>query len=344
MRDSKRIKPALALLLAAATLGVAATQAASAAGKEYSPRGQAVYTIVSKWGPHVQEAYKLNAGAWAREMQPLFADLPLATLQKAANATNFTVMNDTLLGAQSKSSISVTPEMLGQITSDLVYVPIVPCRIIDTRLAGGAITANTVRSFDVTAVADYSFQGGAASDCGGAGAAGSFAAAVINFVTVNPSGAGYITAFPFLATQPLAATLNYTVGSVVANSAIVSLDQGASPNELSVYTLAQTHLVADITGYFINPQATQLDCVEVTSAGVDIAAGGTGTQSTANCPIGYEITGGGCSSSTFDGKIVTSRTIENSPTSQSHFCAFRNQGAGTASFVAYGRCCRVPGR
>mgnify|MGYP006173664089 FL=1 len=51
------------------------------------------------------------------------------------------------------------------------------------------------------------------------------------------------------------------------------------------------------------------------------------------------ITGGGCSSSNFDGRVVTSRTL-----STSHFCAFRNEGTGTMDGVAYARCCRIPGR
>ena len=51
------------------------------------------------------------------------------------------------------------------------------------------------------------------------------------------------------------------------------------------------------------------------------------------------ITGGGCSSSNFDGRVVTSRTL-----TTSHFCASRNEGAGTMDGVAYARCCRIPGR
>ena len=39
---------------------------------------------------------------------------------------------------------------LGDSQADLVYTPVTPCRIIDTRLAGGAIAAGTTRSFLVT--------------------------------------------------------------------------------------------------------------------------------------------------------------------------------------------------
>jgi hypothetical protein len=310
---------------------------------EVEKRADIASRIVAKWGSHVQETYKVSPEAWSGQISPFFKAASMATLQRALSAKNFNEMNNALSQNGAKGGIS-NSKALGEAATDLVYVPITPCRIFDTRLAGGVIAAGTTRGFDVTAVTDYSFQGGDASNCGGAGAAGSFAAAAINFTVVFPVGQGFITAYPFLGTRPTAATMVYRAGDLLSNMAIVKLDQGASSNEMNIYSANETHLVGDLVGYFINPQPTQLDCVEVASAGVDIAAGGAGSQSTAVCPTGYEITGGGCSSSTFDGKIVTSRSFDNSPTSQSHFCAFRNQGTGTANFVAYGRCCRIPGR
>ncbi len=336
------------LVLLSMNVGAAVQQAPR------TQRGELIHRIVMKWGGHVQEAYGADVRKWASDMVPVFAHAPIGTLKRAADARSFDAMNEAFLASSERSSLAqntlvtesgaIRSKRLGDPAADLVFIPITPCRIVDTRLAGGQIAANSVRSFDVSAVSDYTFQGGDASNCSGAGAAGSFAAAAINFTVVTPAAAGYITAFPFLGTQPLAATVNYTAGDIRGNYAVVKLDQGASANELSVYSFAQTHLVADIVGYYITPEATQLDCVEVASAGVDIAAGGTGTQSTPVCPASYEITGGGCSSSTFDGKIVTSRSFDTSPTSQSHFCAFRNQGTGPANFIAYGRCCRTPGR
>ncbi len=322
--------------------------------KQRSHRGGLVHQIVMKWGNHVQETYRADVAEWASDMVPVFSRASLDQLQRAADADSFDAMNEAFLANGERNAIAqntlvtsggrIATRTLGEIANDLVFVPITPCRIIDTRLAVGQIAANSVRSFDVTAVTDYSFQGGDSSNCSGAGAVGSFAAAAINFTVVTPTAAGYITAFPFLGTQPTAATVNYSAGSIVGNYAVVKLDQGASANELNVYSFAQTHLVADLVGYYINPQATQLDCTDVVSAGVNIGAGGTGTQTTPNCPVGYEITGGGCTSSTFDGKIVSSRSFDTGTTSQNHFCAFRNEGTAVANFVAFGRCCRTPGR
>lgn len=316
------------------------TAAEGTEAPKYSRRGELVHQIVKKWGPHVQEAYKADVFQWAKDMGPLFAELPVDTLQKAANAKTFDAMNDAMLVKSASSNMqAIAPQLIGDLAGDLVYVPIVPCRIFDTRLAGGLIATNTTRGFDVTAVSDYSFQGGAANNCGGAGAAGSFAAAVINFTVVAPPGPGYITAYPFGTTLPQAATVNYAAGEVRGNNAIVALDQSASANELNVYAASGTHVVGDITGYFITPQATPLDCTETASSDVVINAGLSGTGSSPGCPVGYAITGGSCSSSTFAGRVVSTITQTNT-----HFCAWTNEGGGPMNGIARAKCCRTPGR
>lgn len=250
-----RVATVIACLLSAGALCFTV----HAADKPRAARGELVHRIVMKWGGHVQEAYRADVRAWASDMVPVFAQASLDQLQRAADARTFETMNDAFLANGERSAIAqntlvtdgrrITARTLGETANDLVFVPVTPCRIIDTRVAGGQIAANSVRSFDVTAVSSYAFQGGEATNCGGVGAAGSFAAAAINFTVVTPGGAGYITAFPFLGTQPLAATVNYTAGSIVGNFAVVKLDQGASANELSVYSFAATDLVADIVGY-----------------------------------------------------------------------------------------------
>lgn len=325
------------LILAAGLFALAPllSQPADAAGR--GARGELVYQVVKKWAPYVQEAYREDMSAWAKQMGPTFAKAPMSALQSAADASSFDAMNSALLGAPvaSKAGAEISPNSLGDAASDLVFVPISPCRLFDTRLAGGAIAGNTVRSFDVTAVSDYSFQGGSASNCNGVGAAGSFAAAVINFTTVTPAGAGYITAFPFGTAQPLAATVNYAGGDIRGNVATVALDQGASANELSVYSFAQTHLVGDIIGYFINPEATALQCVEIDGTVLNLAAGAAGNAFAGTCTAGYTAVETQCRPSTFGVRVAGSWT--------SH-CNVVNDSASPATVTATARCCRVPGR
>lgn len=64
------------------------------------------------------------------------------------NSVHTDLLNATNAGALEGR---IASRLLGETTNDLVFVPITPCRIIDTRLAGGQIAAGTTRAFDVTA-------------------------------------------------------------------------------------------------------------------------------------------------------------------------------------------------
>jgi len=319
-----------ALVLAIA--GALAAPAVMAGGAD--DREQLARQLMDRWSPHVEEAYQQPGSLWSTEMAPLLDAVSMEDLRNAAAADTFDEMNDALMGKAAATGDGGSTQALGDADTDLVFVPVNPCRIIDTRLAGGAIAANSVRHFDVTAVSGYASQGGDSGNCN-TGNAGSFAAAVINFTVVTPTAAGYITAFPYLATQPLAATVNYTTGDIRGNLATIQLDQGASASEMSVYTFAQTHLVADIVGYFINPQATAIQCVDTADTITAVAAGATANSVAPLCPAGYTQTATNCESSTWQMPFV----YFNGGT-----CSAQNNSASAASLRSSRTCCRVPGR
>jgi len=334
----------LAACLALALPIVVMSQDALAAGRQpNSERADLVRQIVLKWGGHVQEAYKADVGRWATNMVPVFAKASIEALRRAADARTFDRMNDELLvtggkpggspSLQAASAASGTriAKVLGDAASDLVYVPITPCRILDTRVAGGVIPANGTRDVDVTAVSNYSFQGGDASNCSGAGAAGSFAAVAVNLTVVSPSIAGYITAYPYGTTRPLAATVNYTAGDVRGNFAIVQLDQGSAANEMTIYSYAQTHVVADIVGYYRNPGAPTLECVDTANSIVSVAAGGTSNAYAPACAAGYTATSTNCEAGSWQMPIVFSHAGA---------CSALNNGASAAELRASRTCCR----
>lgn len=327
---------------------------ATGPGKPRTLRGELVHRIVMKWGNHVQEAHRADVRHWAMGMVPTFNRVSIDTLSKASQAKTFDAMNNVLLGdavapdfpnlavAVGKGALPLPEKALGDMATDLVYVPVTPCRVIDTRVAGGVISANSTRNFDITDVADFAFQGGASSDCG-IGAAGAFAAAVINFTVVSPSAAGYITAFPYLASQPLAATVNYSAGDIRGNLAIVRLDQGASAPEMSVYSFAQTHLVADVTGYFINPQATSLNCTNTTVQSFTIAASSVNFFNNPNCPAGYTAVTPYCWTAASGVYGQGSGYNANAP-GNATFCSWQNTTAISQTVFGGNVCCRVPGR
>jgi len=330
----------LGLLMAAPMLSTG-MDAAAAAGGSRMERAQLARAIVMKWGGHVQKANRADVRSWAREMVPLFAHAPLDSLKRAAAASSFDQMNSELLvsgsapgaGVAPKIDASVAaPKVFGDADKDLVFVPIAPCRIIDTRVSGGPIAANSTRAFDITSISSYAGQGGSATDCNGAGSAGSFAAAAINFVAVTPSAGGYITAFPFGASQPAASTLNYTAGAVVANFAVVRLDQSASTNEMNVYSFAQTHLVADIVGYYRNSSQPVFECVDTADTILDVNAGATANANAPACQAGYTQTATNCESSTWQMPFVYF---------SGGTCSAQNNSASMAQLRASRTCCRT---
>jgi outer membrane protein assembly factor BamB len=153
------------------------------------------------------------------------------------------------------------PLNLGDSQADLLYTPITPCRIIDTRLAGGPIAGGTTRDFRVTGT-DLSTQGGSATGCGIP--AGAATAAVINFVAVNPAGPGDLRITPFGTPMPTASILNYAAvpGLNIANGPTVAICDPAVAACASDFTIqadsAATQVVADVQGYFRNLRAEQL--------------------------------------------------------------------------------------
>src|SRR5687768_12691412 len=60
----------------------------------------------------------------------------------------------------------LTAAALGDATSHLLFMPLPPCRLVDTRLAGGALVPGTTRSFQVAGATEFGPQGGTLGGCG----------------------------------------------------------------------------------------------------------------------------------------------------------------------------------
>jgi len=148
------------------------------------------------------------------------------------------------------------PVALGALSSDLVYTPVTPCRIMDTRNGAanaGPLIAGSTRGF-LGWNGSYTVQGGENNDCNLPFSTDN-AALVLNFTVVSPGTAGFITAYPSDAAKPLAATLNFGAGEVKGNNAFLKLNQTAGQVDFNVYSTSNTHLVADVVGYYAKPVA-----------------------------------------------------------------------------------------
>ena len=127
----------------------------------------------------------------------------------------------------------------------MLYTPVTPCRLIDTRnptgpLGGPYLSANTPRTFSLAGqcgLPDLS-DGGVLS---------------VNVTAVPKSGTlGYLTVWGTSETEnttPISSTLNSPTGTVVANAAFLTINPGTDTS-ISAYAYNDTDLVVDVTGYF----------------------------------------------------------------------------------------------
>lgn len=150
---------------------------------------------------------------------------------------------------------SVTANAVGDAESDLLFVPVSPCRIIDTRITGGKIMAGQTRPFRVAGTTGFSAQGGQASGCGvPIGASSPMAAAVmLNIVAVDVDGKGNLQAWEFGQPEPVATSINFQkIDMNIANGLIVPIAGISSQtHDLNVKAnFNNAHLVVDVTGYF----------------------------------------------------------------------------------------------
>ena len=133
--------------------------------------------------------------------------------------------------AESRAAVFVGP---------FSFFTLPPCRVVDTRNAvgaygGPALIAGKDRSFI--------FVGQCGIPVGAT-------AVSLNVTVVQPTGPGFLTLYPGGTTLPLAATINYRVGRVRANNAVVPLGAAGDISVRCGQGSGTVNLVIDVDGYF----------------------------------------------------------------------------------------------
>jgi len=186
-----------------------------------------------------------------------------------------------------------------QATENMIYVPVSPCRLADTRAtaSGAAIPADTSRNFLVSGT--VTSQGGNPDGCP-APRPGVEPLAISAYVLAIPpnvgSAAGILTAFPSGQAAPApgaGSTVNFNAGQVIGNTTTITLcdPAGTCPADGEFAILARTsaeHVVVDVQGYFYPATGTCPDdmvaagsvCVDKYEASL-VDASGTATTSAA---------------------------------------------------------------
>ena len=134
---------------------------------------------------------------------------------------------------------------------ELLYTPVTPCRIIDTRnTTAGIIGASTQRNFRVFGSGGaISAQGGTAVGC--PSPLGQPLAAHLNVVAVDPTGKGNLQAFPVGAGAGAGLSVNYnTIDTNLANAGTVKTVTGSGADITVASNFSSTHTVVDVLGYY----------------------------------------------------------------------------------------------
>ena len=154
------------------------------------------------------------------------------------------------------------------------YVPLAtPCRVVDTRVAGGIIGAGWLRAFQVAGFGvNFAGQGGTSDGCG---IPPGVTAAEVSVTAVVPAGIGYVRIAPNNGTAPNATFLTYSSGIGITNTGTVTMSAAGDSRDVMVRNfVGGTQLVIDVQGYFP-------------------AAGGTRYQTVTPCRIADTRTFGG---------------------------------------------------
>lgn len=226
---------------------------------------------------------------------------------------------------------------IGSNDTDLVYTPVTPCRLFDTRPSQGGtgpIAAAGTKNFTIWGTSSYAAQGGAATDCG-ITASSNTAAVALNVTVVTPAAGGYVTAFPFGVPKPEAATVNFQTGDIARGNFTVAKVSTTTSYDLSIYSTSLVDVVGDVVGYYSKPKQTALLCYNTAVNAVAINAGQIGSASVIACASSYSATAIYCD--TTSANVVV---ISNNPTT----CYGKNTGSTTFNLVASQRCCTIGGR
>jgi len=284
------------------------------------------------------EAAGVTGNSWRGEM--------LANLMRGAEENFDVVRLAPSFGAAMSASMQVARAETSRIdasgakalnsgTYDLVYVPITPCRVVDSRAAGAPIPANTVMSYF------YSTGNTGSGACSVTGQIPSYAsnsvAAFAANITLDETGLTGFAVGSFLKVYPEGGStttsfMNFGPNQVIANAGIVTVNPGNA--QFSVVANAPAQVIVDTYGVFIEPEATALDCITTAVTSVVIGATQHNFATAPACATGYTGVALYCRMAFQADTLAASSGRSCSGTSTNP----------ASTIEASQRCCRIPGR
>ncbi len=137
---------------------------------------------------------------------------------------------------------------LGELDEDLVYTPVTPCRIVDTRFGGGGvIPAGGSRNYWVHG--SVGSQGGNPAGCPSP-TGGDPRAVHVNVTVVPVGGNGFVKVYPKGTAEPNASLVNFKKGSNIANAATIKTCFNCNQDITVKVKKASAHVIIDVLGFY----------------------------------------------------------------------------------------------
>lgn len=234
------------------------------------------------------------------------------------------------------------PAAIGDFNNQLVFTPIAPCRMVDTRESGartGFMPANTSRAFDLTTTGYAKGQGGATSGCTGLPSF-SYLGWALNITVTGYSGYGWLTAWGYTGTEPTASVINYSPTEwALANGVTLIGCDGCTDDIVVKAWYAGTHVIIDVVGYYQNATSGAASTVtRVAGTPVTIGNGARDFVYGGDCPAGTRMIGGEVDHGA--GDLAVGAFHQDTATRWA-FWMINNSGV-SAGVTAYSKCMDTP--
>jgi hypothetical protein len=303
-------------------------------------RSTVVERIVTEWGRDLAAS---SAGISIEQLRSMLhgmrADYLLAATVSGSLEGLRSVIAGSLIGTAPVKREAT--KALGDAERDVVYTPVTPCRVLDTRygtvppynnvpMVGGTVLPVAVN------LGSYVTQGGSATDCN---LPTGVRAVAVNIAALNPNYSAFLSAgnSSDFATLTQSVVMNFVGGHGMANNPVVPVD-GTGKFYMAMPPQLSTHVTVGVLGYFAAPVATPVQCNDVVGPITPIPASSDTVVVLPACAAGFTRTGAKCSGTA---NVPAGYLVEVNSTG----CVFRNLSAAAPySATAVSTCCQVPGR
>ena len=226
--------------------------------------------------------------------------------------------------------------------TDLIFFPMGPCRIADSRLAtAGALSNGVARGYKN--FSDVGQGGDAGCNVGSPGIlSGSDGSIAMNIAGTNITGTGNLNARPVGSTNTVS-SLNFQPNEDISNATTIKMTGGGATFDFEILPSVNgspgtIDVVIDLLGFYVPNAPTALECVVTGPSTLNSSALGLQSLAPPACTAGYSFTSMLCGSVQSVGANLQSTGVGGV-----FKCEWDQTEATPHNYQARSQCCRVPG-